>query len=224
MASRPPKPIDRPGAARFKSRSRQERTGTEAALTALRTLINAQASTEHVPAFIDEIKAEKNDRGAAILAATNIENALGFALERRLHVHSGQYERLFGWESSPLGTFENKIRIAYALDVFGEETKQNLYLIKAIRNAFAHAKIPIKFETDEVSDVCNFFELSALLPPCEVSQEPPPFTRPRDKFFLSCDHIAQNLVNYAIRCSQTDSSGPENDPRYELHVIPKPLP
>ena len=71
-----------------------------------------------------------------LLVATNVEDALEWAISRRLSIRDKQYQQLFGYHS-PMGTFESKIRIAQALSIFGEEIAQNLYLIKAIRNAFA---------------------------------------------------------------------------------------
>jgi hypothetical protein len=66
--------------------------------------------------------------------------------------------------NGPLGSFANEILIGYALNIFGDETKANLDIIRAVRNAFAHAKIPIKFTTPQVKNACTHLRIPTLLP------------------------------------------------------------
>jgi hypothetical protein len=41
------------------------------------------------------------------------------------------------------------------MGLFGDQMKHNLECIRGIRNAFAHAVIPITFETSELKAVCD---------------------------------------------------------------------
>jgi len=138
----------------------KKQKGFSGQLNALRKLARTEAEMQHFGDFNEQIRSEKNDRGAAILAATNVEIALRYALVRRLTVKEDQHGLFFG-SGSPLSTFDQKIRIAYALEIFGQKTKINLDLVREIRNAFAHAHIPITFETDQVKDVCKLKSLAS---------------------------------------------------------------
>ena len=199
------------------------------ALKSIRKLAQTEASSEHFVMFNEQIRAEKNDRGAAILAATNVENALQYALRRRLVVKEAQYESLFGL-NSPLGTFDNKIRVAFAVKIFGEQTERNLELIRVIRNTFAHAHIPITFETEQVKDVCKFLVVPELLPPFSVRVDKQGRVIPRqtprterETFCTVCEYLAHNFVIYGSLCFQTHRPPPQDD-RYEIYARPKPLP
>jgi hypothetical protein len=75
--------------------------------------------------------------------------------EHRLTGLKKTHRDVFFDSEGPAGTFARKIALAAALGIVGPITHRNLTFIKTIRNAFAHAKIPIDFETREVSDVCE---------------------------------------------------------------------
>jgi hypothetical protein len=181
---------------------------------------------------MEEIKAEKNDRGAAILLATNLENALEYAIRQLLRVGDGQYDLLFGLDSCPMGTFENKIRMAYALEIFGQETKANLNTIKAVRNAFAHTKLPIGFETEQVKAACELLTIPILLPPHTVRPKVNETTlSARERFHMVCEYLSHNLLIYGAGCFQglppfqgalRIPASP--DERYEVTVRPRSLP
>jgi hypothetical protein len=198
------------------------------ALKALKELARMQADMQHFEVFTEQIRSEENDRGAAILAATNVEIALRYALARRLTVKTDQDERIFGL-GAPLSTFDNKIRIAYALEIFGDQTKTNLDIVREIRNAFAHAHIPITFKTDQVKNACKLLIVQELLPPRAVklgeggkilAQKVP--ETDRDHFIIVCEGLAHNLLIYGSRCFQTHRTVTQDD-RYEVRVRPKPL-
>ena len=194
MPRRPPKPADRPPSPRHKSR---KAGSTRSAIEALNRLTDEQPTYDHFSEFIAETNAEKNDRGAAILLATNVENALQIALLRMFKTRKDQARGLFG-SNSPLGTFANKIQMAYALDIFGDETKANLDIIRTVRNAFAHAKIPIKFETPQVKNACAHLHIPTLLPPHTV-RPPQERIEGRKRFQTVCNDVAHNLNVFGRR-------------------------
>jgi len=86
-----------------------------------------RGSPDYFMAFRAELSGSGTERGIAILLATGVEDALQSAIETQLDVHGDMYEKLFGI-NAPVGTFENKIRIGFALRIFGQETMQNQVL------------------------------------------------------------------------------------------------
>ncbi|MBU6297254.1 MAG: hypothetical protein KGJ79_02935 [Alphaproteobacteria bacterium] len=175
--------------------------------------------------------AEKNDRGAAIMLASNVQMTLKTALLAYLDLDHFSNE-LFGHDSAPLATFENQIRMAHALGIIGDKTRTNLKLIKSVRNAFAHAIHPITFESPEIVDACA--RLESPLKTQEAQEglgakyavKGPPARR---QFQSISNDIAFALMVQAIR---TMRPAPAKDfipnfPPHEDYVIvvrPPPLP
>jgi hypothetical protein len=199
---KPPKPDDREAAPRYKSKKVKHaqpvtgETSVKKVLESLNGLIDAPPTYDHFAEFIAETNAEKNDRGAAILLATNVENALQAALLQMFRDKPKRSQILFGGIKAPLGSFSSKIDVAYYLDVIGDEAKQNLDIIRTVRNAFAHAKIPIKFETEQVKRACLRLRIPKLLPPHTI-REPPRNLDARRTFQTVCNDTVHNLVVFA---------------------------
>jgi len=194
---RPPKPADRSANPRHKTIKPKSQ---KQIMDDLNDLMFRQPTYDHFSDFIAETNAEKNDRGAAILLATNVENALQHAILCMLRKREGQERALFGRTSSPLGLFAAKIEMAYAMDIFGDQMKNNLNLIRTIRNTFAHAKIPIKFDTQEIKEACAHLAIPKLLPPFTIrppSSEAPDELEGRRRFQDVCNAVAHNLNMYA---------------------------
>ena len=90
----------------------------------------------------------ESDRGAALVGATMIDDALG----RLLHAYFDPSGR--GIESvikplfdpmGPLGTFSGKARLAIAFRLIRREQYDDIQLIRKIRNEFAHNSAPADF-------------------------------------------------------------------------------
>jgi hypothetical protein len=226
-SAKPPKPEGIEAVPRHKKKG-QNKTGIDAALIGVRSLIGADPSPEHFSELFEQLKAEKNDRGAAILAATNTENALRYALTRRTASTAAEHDGLFGL-SGPMGTFDLKIRMGRALKIFGQETKTNLDIIRTIRNVFAHAGLPIRFQTREIHTLCNFLVVPFALPPKTIRVvdgkiiPPEDPTEPRARFNTVCDNTAHNLLLYGTHCFQKPRTNPEWE-RYDAWLTPKSLP
>jgi hypothetical protein len=205
------------------------RTAMPTKIEALTQLSRAEPTYEHFHEFFSQVAEEKNERGAALMLAANVEMALLHVVRRCLVIKKGQYKQLFGFES-PMGTFSARIRIGYALDIFGPQTKDNLDYIRAIRNAFAHAVIPITFATAAVSDVCKMLVMPEILPPRAIKSSTgelvgamPPDPSPRTQFQKVCEATGHNLFVW----DWSVSSSPVHNPPSERHVVkvmPLPLP
>ena len=137
----------------------------KASIDKLVTLSRATLSFEHIIEFQSELNSENNHRGSAILIASTVENVLETAILRILT--KGRTKRIFG-HREPLGGFSNKILMGYALNIYGDEMFGNLEIIRNIRNAFAHSKVPISFETPEVANVCAALQSPVVIPPYAV--------------------------------------------------------
>jgi DNA-binding MltR family transcriptional regulator len=95
------------------------------------------------------------DRAAAILVASDLDNALERTiLTRMISLNRTQYEELFV-NNAPLASFSAKIRMAHALGIIGKQVRIDLDCIRPIRNAFAHARKAIHFDTPEVAEACK---------------------------------------------------------------------
>jgi hypothetical protein len=198
-------------------------------LEALAYLSRQEPTPEHFVAFQAEINAEKNDRGAAILLACNVEICLRYAIDRNLTVAGDTHRSLFH-TGAPLRSFEAKIRVGYSMGLFGDQTKHNLYCIKAIRNAFAHAIIPIRFDTPKVKAVCDTMEMPEICFPRSISTAPQesneklqPNPTPRQKFQAICEALSHNLFLFGSTISRGIPSDPEVG-TYVRRARPKPLP
>jgi hypothetical protein len=148
------------------------------ALEALARLSRQEPTPEYFIAFQEEINAEKNDRGAAILLACNVEICLRFAIDRNLTLGIDAYKDPGG----PLRSFEAKIRVGYNMGLFRDQTKHNLDCIKGIRNAFAHSITPITFATAEVKTVCDTMTMPEICfpPAIDAKTHEPRGTLPVD--------------------------------------------
>jgi hypothetical protein len=85
---------------------------------------------------------------AAIIGAVMVEHDLDGCLRRKFpRITDEDWGEMLG-DRGPLRTFSAKITMGYALHIYGEATKDNLNIVRTIRNAFAHSKKLIDFKHD----------------------------------------------------------------------------
>ena len=104
--------------------------------------------SQDVREAIDEIYAA-DDRAAAIVGASLLDTRIEAAIRARL-IDDERSELLDGLvgERGPIGAFGTRIRLGFALGIYGPETKRDLLDIAKIRNAFAHEMAIKSFETE----------------------------------------------------------------------------
>jgi len=91
-----------------------------------------------------------SDRTAAIVLASWVERELEQWIVIALPRHDRKtVEKLQGRDGA-LNSFYSKIHLGYALALYDETTRENLDIIRRVRNAFAHTPQAIDFETDEI--------------------------------------------------------------------------
>jgi hypothetical protein len=205
----------------------KDRSPMSKALNALQRLNCTEMTPERYEAYINEIGSLSSDRGIGILMVTTVEDALQSAIESRLAIADKQRKDFFG-PNSLLGSFANKINIGNALEIFGESTRQNLKLLKSIRNLFAHSKIAVDFKTKEIIGACNSLELP--LPPVNPDGTQPKWSsqidrlKGRPRFQTVCSGYAYTFSAYALLAKESQNfSSDQPDERYERLVRPKPL-
>lgn len=96
-----------------------------------------------------------NERASAIIFGSIVENSLTALLKNSLRqeMNRNQRKRLFD-ERGPLGTFSAKIITAYAFELIGPATFNDLDIIRIVRNEFAHSRKHFGFDSSELADVC----------------------------------------------------------------------
>ena len=113
--------------------------------TALRTLDKFEA----------EIESSTDDRGLVLITTAIVEQFL----EEAILVHCTRKfdrdwrERLFG---GAVQGFHGKILLGHALGLYNTAFYEDLDRIRAIRNVFAHARIPLKLHSKSLKEACNF--------------------------------------------------------------------
>src|SRR3954471_11098048 len=60
-------------------------------------------------------------------------------------------ERLFVGDDATLATFADRINIAFALGILGEESRNDFNAIRRIRNVFAHSVLDVEFDLPAVA-------------------------------------------------------------------------
>jgi hypothetical protein len=109
-----------------------------------------------------EIK-DQSDRGAAIIAAANLDSLLEEAIRHWLAVNDKTTEGLFQFPQA-LSSFGSKLQIAYAVGIIGKRAYADLDQIREIRNRFAHVPVTeddndriasITFNTQDICDRCR---------------------------------------------------------------------
>src|ERR1700733_2668157 len=98
-----------------------------------------------------------SDRAVISVGGAYVEYALEEAILSRLRVPETETElKMFFHDKGIIGTFFEKIWIAYFLKVIGPQTRHDLELIRRIRNVAAHDMNPIAFQTtEEIANRCR---------------------------------------------------------------------
>jgi DNA-binding MltR family transcriptional regulator len=94
---------------------------------------------------------QESDRGFALIAAAWIDDSLqGVIRSRFIDDQVTADELLVG--DSPLVTFSAKTKLLYCMGVITKVEKQNLDIIRSIRNLFAHQRGNVSFRTAKIRD------------------------------------------------------------------------
>jgi hypothetical protein len=160
----------------------------------LRKLTSAPATAEHQEEFDKQTNAKADDRGLCLIITAQIENELDRVIDHEFGELPADLRDSLYSQDGPLATFSRKTAIAAALGLIGPITRENLRIIRSVRNAFAHAKVPIKFSTAEVAAICaDLQHIEIFDPPEGVDQSERP---PRVRFESVCAEIMMRFTSY----------------------------
>lgn len=138
--------------------------------------------------FMQELEAE-SDRGAAIFAGTFFECTLKLLLEELLN-NVASTKTLLEDSNGGLNTFGAKINICYSLGYITIEEYQALYLLKNIRNKFAHNfEYQFSFNDPKIASQC--ITLKQNIPALKSHN----FETTREIFIEAVKHLHQQLVD-----------------------------
>jgi hypothetical protein len=180
-----------------------EKSSFMSILKKLRRLSRQEASMDDMREFGRQVRLESNDRGAALLVTANTDLALSQAVYRVLKVPEDFRQKLEA-EGGPLSSFSQKIMMGRALAIYGEVMQYNLDLLRHIRNAFAHAHVPITFNTPEIAEAVPLFKHQALLPPYNLGADKQTVPEePRARFHHACETMSHNLIVWGWRRRET---------------------
>lgn len=145
-------------------------------------------------AFLKEFQ-EESDRGAALVGAA----LLDARIERLLlaHMLPGKFaDDLVKGGNAPLGTFSSRIKACYALGLITTAEREDLHIIRAIRNEFAHKEHGLSFSDFKISSFCS--SLKSRRPPEMIEGGYPPRQRFNDAVLFNAmqlwyrpEHAAQ---------------------------------
>jgi hypothetical protein len=162
---------------------------------------------EQMQAVVDEIE-KQTDRGAAIVAATVIDNVLEHLITSRLiGLSSERREALFDNPNAPLGDLYAKIELAFALGLFNEERRKSLHLIRKVRNEFAHRMDTVSFDHPEIAKM-----IEGKVPP--KVREYAMSTRTK---FLFTANILFIYLSFAAGFPQMRISTVDNEPSFHQY-------
>jgi hypothetical protein len=148
-----------------------------------------------------------SDRASTVMYASFTESALEALLRSKVRpaYSADDMRRLFEF-SGILGSFGAKITAAYAFNWFGPETRNDLDLIRLLRNEFAHSRKSFGFTDPPVAAVCAHLKSpdwpGSRIPLGPLTREnverhETDKTHPRTRFRSACHTISLGLLDHA---------------------------
>lgn len=153
----------------------------------LRHLSTKQLAQDDYKGLIEEIQ-HTSDRTAAIVLASWVERTLEQFVLAALPRNDERTGKKLLERDGPLGSFYAKIHLGFALGLYEEATRDNLDIVRAVRNAFAHSAVQITFETPQAAAEVDKLQLRTDIErPAEL---PTVMSEHRQKYAEACGHFA----------------------------------
>jgi hypothetical protein len=177
---------------------------TPAYRKAFREFISSLPGIDDLPAMEQEFYLTPSARAAVLLQASLVEDTLRRMIQAKFvtGMSSDLTSRIFE-SNGPISTFGNRIIIGRALGLYGSVFHHDLEIIRELRNAFAHTRHPLEFETKEVADMCKHLRVVDS----KLRQQPPIYSEkypdrktvinkkhPRTRFTAACYTITVHLM------------------------------
>ena len=162
---------------------------------ALRKLSKAFPGAQDVDDIILALHKE-GDRTAAIVGQSLVESVLEHLLTSSFRSKPADLlPRLFE-NRGPLSDFNSKILVAQAFGIIAPKQAEELQRVRHIRNCFAHARLPVTFDTPQIAkEVQDFVAIIAMKAATAKHPEGPNFAHMTNKasYVLIC-HILMILL------------------------------
>lgn len=114
-----------------------------------------QASDELTELF--EALMDESDRGVVVILGSLLEDILLERIEREFVSLTKTQRKNLIRSGGLLSNFDDRINLAHALGLIDQDLVASLQVIKAMRNACAHSRLPLTFLTDELRDAMLLF-------------------------------------------------------------------
>ena len=114
-------------------------------------------------AFAGELQGE-SERATVIVAAAFLDDLLATLMATFLIDDSEAAEQLLMRPFSPLGSFSARITTAYLLGLIGRMERNDLGVIKDIRNRFAHERAGLRLGDASITPLLHRLQLSSIVP------------------------------------------------------------
>ncbi len=137
------------------------------------------------------------DRSAIVVSGAWLESALEAAIEFRLRETENNREKgiLFSGEGGLFSTFYAKIWAAYFLKIIGPKARDQIDIIRRIRNVCSHDMNPVSFQNNaEIKSRCMELTMGTLGAPPSPDQ--------RQRFLDTSSFFTANLY---MRSSSNDA-------------------
>jgi hypothetical protein len=134
----------------------------------------------------------ESDRGAIILAATNLEDLLEDKITEKLPGLIGNEtarKKIFEHDGL-ISSFSKKIEMAYAMGIIDADYKKKIDLAREIRNACAHCRFPLSLKQKQLLGACKAF----IHETWDQLKDHEPGTI-RIAFVVTCTFIAHYIVS-----------------------------
>lgn len=122
----------------------------------LRDLSRSMPATPEIDRMMDELRGG-NDMAVALLAGSFLEVELERLLIAKMHDTDTALRAALFLNRGPLADMHSKILVAHAFGVITGPMASELQSLRAIRNSFAHARVPLTFDhslvAKEVADL-----------------------------------------------------------------------
>lgn len=128
-----------------------------------------------------------DDRSIVIVGATFLDTILEHILFAFFPEDEKDVCSLFKYDK-PLGTYGNKIKMAYCLGLIDKLVKDDLVLIGKIRNKFAH-DLYASFEKDEIKQCCEQLKWHEVF----MMEKPPIDATIRDIYQVGVNTLISHL-------------------------------
>jgi hypothetical protein len=103
---------------------------------------------------ISRILAQRADAGDALVMSGLIEDELEKLLLTAGRPLSNRTAKIIFESMGPLSSFSAKIEIAFMFELIDETVRDDLRIIKGVRNAFAHTARPVHFNSPLIAKQC----------------------------------------------------------------------